>query len=245
MTDILDRIARSKPVITYGQFRPSSVDELFALRLAAKLNEKSAAPHYVELSNEHSPGHLLVAYRRASVSKIGVEPARRFHSELERLNGRNGQIVRTDPLMSIRIERRTIAVAIFRNLHLEHAQARQLSSSSRKAIASAATFVERVIERFPCDSVVFETIRGSQESQRMQIKSVIDALLRSRGALTSSVEKSEVLEALSNPALRSRADVRNVVSAIWPILDEESGAPYIKDAVALGLYVQTECLFNL
>ncbi len=245
MTNILDRIARTPPPLAYGYFRPKSTGDLFALRLASKLGDATAIRHYVELLGQHSEESLLIAFRRVFALGVVSNPARRFHAELARLNGRNGQEPASKRLIAIRIERRAVAVAISQGANLEHAQVRQLSSSSDKAIASAAIFVERILERFPAESVAVEVIPDAKEFQRLQICRAITEVLTSQGATISHVTKQEVFEAFGHPRLKSRKELREVVGTIWPIPGEYGGSPYIQDAVALGLYVQTECLFNL
>lgn len=245
MTNILDRIARSPAPFTHSAFRPQSARELFALRLASKLDDVAAVRHYVELVEQYSEEHLLVAYRRVFVSTPVSSLARRFHVELERLNGRNGHEMASKRLVAVRIERRAVAVAISEGTNLEHAQIRQLSSASDKAISSAAMFVERILERFPAESVAVEVIPDTKEFQRLQIYRAIMEVLTSLGATISHVTKHEVFEAFGYPRLKSRKQLRAVVGTIWPILGDYGGSPYLRDAVALGLYVQTECLFNL
>jgi hypothetical protein len=245
MANILDRFARNPSPPTYSRFLPESTGELFALRLASKLDDVVAVGHYVELVQQHSEESLLIAYRRVYSSGTVSDPARRFHVELARLNGRNGHELMTKWLIAIRIERRAVAVAVSYGTTLEHAQVRQLSSSSDKAIASAAIFIERILERFPAESVAVEVIPDAWEFQRLQIFRAITGVLTSRGATISHVTKQEVFEAFGYPRLKSRKELRAVIGAIWPILGDYGGSLYIQDAVALGLYVQTECLFNL
>jgi len=245
MANILDRFAGSPLPLAYSRFLPQSTGELFALRLASKLNDVIAVRHYVELVEQHSEESLLIAYRRVFASGTVSDPARRFHVELARLNGRNGHESAIKWLIAIRIERRAVAVAVSYGTMLEHAQVRQLSSSSDKAIASAAIFIERILERFPAESVVVEVIPDSQEYQRLQIFRAVTEILTSQGATISHVTKHEVFEAFGHPRLKSRKELRAVIGAIWPILGDYGGSLYIQDAVALGLYVQTECLFNL
>jgi len=245
MTNILDRIARTPSPLTYGYFRPKSTGDLFALRLASKLGDATAARHHIELLGQHSEESLLVAFRRVFSSSTVSDPARRFHVELVRLNGRNGHEPSVKRLIAVRIERRAVAVAVSEGANLEDAQVRQLSSSSDKAIASAAIFVERILERFPAASVAVEVIPDAKEFRRLQIYRAITEVLMSQGATISHVTKQEVFEAFGHPRLKSRKELREVVGTIWPILADYGGSPYIQDAVALGLYVQTECLFNL
>src|SRR5436190_16991964 len=61
MVNILDHVTVKRPL---AWFRPTTVRELFVLRLAQKLGEPAAAEHYAELARRHSDETLLLAYRR-------------------------------------------------------------------------------------------------------------------------------------------------------------------------------------
>src|SRR5260370_37713538 len=113
MTDILDHIARSISSDLFSQFRPTSPQHFFALRLAHQLNDCAAARHYSELSDRYSEAQLLSAYRRTKANAPHGDPARSFHAELERLGTQNGNGVSHPLLAAIRIERRAATCAIF------------------------------------------------------------------------------------------------------------------------------------
>jgi len=243
MTNILDRVAGNTARAPHGHIRPGTALEFFALRLATKLGEPQAADHYVELTEHHPEENLLVAYRRTVASGAHTNLARSFHVELERLNGRNGSGQIRKRLLAVRIERRAVAVAILTGEHIEYVQIRQLSSSSDKAIGSAATFVERTIERFPAESAALEVIPNGHEFQRSQMDRTISKLLSDQSIGILQVSKHDLFEAFGYPPLDSRKELREVISTIWPVLTGGYGAPFIQDAVALGLYVQTERLF--
>src|SRR5712691_5492451 len=102
MHSILDRVAARH---SYGEFRPQTVREFFALRLARKLGDVSATRHYLDLTEQYSEERLLVAYRRARSSANG-DLARAFHTALERLNG-NGANGHSRRLFAIKVERRS------------------------------------------------------------------------------------------------------------------------------------------
>ena len=61
MTDILDRIATGP-----RQFRPRSVTDYFALRLATKLRDVEHLGAYLQLLQHHSVSTLAAAFRYAA-----------------------------------------------------------------------------------------------------------------------------------------------------------------------------------
>ena len=66
-------------------FQPTTAAELFALRLAQKLNDAGAVRHYVSLLESCSEDQLLCAYRRTTRESVNGDLGRRFHLELERI----------------------------------------------------------------------------------------------------------------------------------------------------------------
>src|SRR6266446_5437531 len=101
-------------------FRPKTVADLFALRLAQKLNDAPATIHYAELMNQYSEAELLTAFRRA-VHSGARDLGRCFHVELHHSSGDGGN-GHNFQLASIRVERRAVAVAIFSGEHLSYTQ---------------------------------------------------------------------------------------------------------------------------
>jgi len=242
MKSILDRVARSARA-SYSHFRPATTQDFFALRLATRLGEASSAQHFADLAQSHSEGQLLAAYRRAISSHMDV--GRRFHAELEPLKGRGCQAESRSRLCAIRIERRAIAIAILDGERLQHADIRQLSSSPEKAVDSVARFItRRVIEKIQFPSAALEVIPNGHEKLRTLLYDAVIRALRPKGIGILEISKAELLQAFGYPHLNSRKELQNVMSSIFPILDQEPGGPWTHDAAALGLYVQTERLFN-
>jgi hypothetical protein len=212
--------------------------------LATKLNDAVAARHYATLTEQHSEGRLFLAYQRAVALGRNTPLARSFHGELESLGNRNGIYRPKHRLIAIRIERRTIAIAILNANHLEFTDVRHLSSSADQALGSAASFVTRAVDRFGVKSAALELIPNGREVQRLVLHQVITRALADRAMSITETSKNDLFRAFSRPPLRSRTELRRVMSAIWPVLDHDSGRPFTQDAAALGLYVQTERLFN-
>jgi len=147
-------------------------------------------------------------------------------------------------LAAIKIERRSVAVAVFTNRHLEYTQVRQLSSAADKADASAVGFVSWILATFDVTSAALEQIQDGEEIRRAQLNEVVRTTLRNVGIPMWEAPKQELFEAYGVPPLRTRKELRAVVASIWPILNGRNGDGGILDAVALGLYVQTERLFQ-
>lgn len=236
-TSILDQFVRSS-----GAFRPRSVEEVFALRLARKLEDEPAASHYAHLAGEHSVARLLSAYRHTLRAGHGGDLGRLFHAELERLSGDQPR-PRVSNLLALRIERRCVAAAIFLGDHLDYTDIRHLSSAKDKALGSAVRFVNWLFDNFKIDSAAVETIPSAKEIQRRTLSDLIETTLQDRLLSIYRIPKSAIFEAFGQPRLRSRRELREVTTGIWPILEGTGGKLFIRDAAALGLHIQTERLF--
>ncbi len=223
-------------------FQPNTAGEVFSLRLAQKLGDAQAARHYVSLADSHSEGQIMSAYRRTLRAGGNGDLGRRFHVELERIHS-NGNHNHNSRLIAIRVERRAVAAAIFHGDHLEYTDARQLSSAHDRALVSAVGFINWMLEHFPADSATLEAIPNGHEFQRQILHNAICEALRERMLPIWEVAKRDILEGCGHPPLKSRKDLREVATAIWPILAGTHAKVFIQDAAILGLHVQTERLF--
>lgn len=240
MNNILDHIAASA---RFSEFRPKTLREFFALRLAEKLDDVRAARHYLDLTEEHAEARLLSAYFKARVGCDDTgDLARCFHVELARgneyANGSNGPLLK---LAAIKIERRSVAAAVFNGEHLDYTQVRQLSSSHEKAEASATGFVNWICGNFAIESAALESMPAASAIQRSVLTRSIITELRTSAITVWEVPKPQLLHAYGYPPPKARKELREAVHSIWPILNDDTG---VLDAAALGLYVQTERLFS-
>jgi len=216
---------------------------LFACRLAQKLGEPQTAGHFISLAGNHSEAQLILAYHRAVLAGKDQDLAKRFHDELRRNRPGDSSNNRSANLISVRVERRAVAVAVFRGDYLEYTQARQLSSARDKALISAVGFVNWVLSHFSAESATFEAIPNGNEFHRRTLHDSIVRTLRQRMMPIWEVRKTDLFEGYGYPPLRSRKELREVATSIWPILIGTNATVLIQDAAVLGLYVQVERLF--
>jgi hypothetical protein len=57
------------------------------------------------------------------------------------------------------------------------------------------------------------------------------------------IPKPVLLEGCGHPALKTRAEHREIATKVWPVLAGTHAKVFIQDAAVLGLHVQTERLF--
>jgi hypothetical protein len=237
MNSLLDRFA---PVTAV--FRPGTAAEMFALRLAQKLGDASAVRHYASLTDSYAEFPMLCAYRRTLRQGVNGSRGRQFLTELRRV-GPSDHTNGCTKLISIRVERRTIAAAILYGSHIEYTDARQLSSSRDKACQSAVGFVCWLLNRFPVESAALEAIPHGYEFQRRVLHDSVCEVLRDRILPLWEIPKPVLLAGCGHPPLKSRAELRRIATSVWPILAGTHAKVFIQDAAVLGLHVQTERLF--
>jgi len=67
--------------------------------------------------------------------------------------------------------------------------------------------------------------------------------LRNRLLPIWEIPRVALLDGCGHPALKSRAQLREIATSIWPILAGTHAKSFIQDAAILGLHAQTERLF--
>lgn len=238
MKSILDHfLHRQQP------FRPKSIAEVLALRVSQGIHDEAAAAHYASLVAEHSPERLLGAYRRVLKGGSSSDLASRFHKELQHETCRVSlhDDVR---LIAVKVERRSVAAAVFIGLHLEHTDIRHLSSQPKRAESSAVDFIQRIVSTFHVESAAIESVPTTKKIRRAALSTaIIESCLLSRELSLWPFLKTQLLRGFGYPALRSRKELREVILSMWPVLNDTPNLDQALDAVALGALVQVERLF--
>jgi len=246
MTTILDRVAISNRArTTYTRFESETPHDVFALALARKLEDTAAAGHYARLCQKHTTDQLLHAFHKSMKAQDAEPRYRRFHSCLGTVKSNGGSNGRPR-LAAIRVERRAVAIVIMHADNPEWLRVRQLSSVHDRAMTSAAYFISKTMDSFPITSAAMETIPDGygHEYHRGQLSELVVSLLRDRAVSITQLRKQEVFEAFGYPPKRSRKEVRGLIERIYPFESFSGyGGPLLKDALALGLHIQTERLF--
>jgi hypothetical protein len=145
-------------------------------------------------------------------------------------------------LVALKVDRRSVAAAVFSGRHLDYVQERQLATHPAKAEASTLGFVNWIVATFEIESVALEKVHAGTEIRRGQLAGAIRDTLRQSGISIWEFSKQDLFAAFGVPPLKSRRELREVTLAVWPILDGGSEKMGILDAAALGLFVQTERL---
>jgi hypothetical protein len=143
-------------------------------------------------------------------------------------------------LLAIKVERRSVAAAVFVDLHLDYTQVRQLSSSRTKAESSALGFVHWLARTFDVTTVAIEAQAQDAVIRRAGLTRTIVESVRSNGMSVWESTKQQLFEAFALPPVKTRKQLREIVSSFWPILEDDKLAAAVMDAAALGLYAQAQ-----
>jgi hypothetical protein len=148
--------------------------------------------------------------------------------------------------MAIKVERRSVAVAVFVGNRLDYHDVRHLSSQPGKAESSALGFLQWVINNCTVQSVALERMSNGNEIRRAVLNLSILNMLRSEGIPIWEVNKRELFEAYGYPALITREELRRTAhSVLWHMFNTDKPDCQEIDAAAVGLHVITERSFLL
>lgn len=146
-------------------------------------------------------------------------------------------------VLSIRIERRRIAVAVFSGVRLEYHQVRELSSDPERAKLTSRRFTDWLVDVFQPALGVIEAADGTEGARRSELTHVVAGTLMLRRVPRVRITTHELLSSFAVPALRTKKTLRAVAATLWPELPARHVHPAAYDAAALGLHVQMKELF--
>jgi len=158
-------------------FRPKSMNELLALRIAQKLADTGAVEHYIRLLADYSIEQILAAYKRAAKSGDARVSAL-FHRELQTGNGRPAYSDEIR-LIAIKVERRSIGAAVYDGNHLVYTDVRHLSSSPERAQSSSVGFVNWILANHEIQSAAIEVTPNGKNLRRTILTKTIHQCLLS------------------------------------------------------------------
>jgi hypothetical protein len=147
-------------------------------------------------------------------------------------------------LAAIKVSRRTVAIAIFKGQSLHYAEIRHLSSRPDMAVASAVSYLVWTLGQFYIQVAALEEAVTSEEARSAEIIDALVAELRRQTLPFRLVSKQTVFESFAVEPLKTRKELREVITTFWPQLGTRDFDPSILDAAAVGLYAQVESLLS-
>lgn len=143
-------------------------------------------------------------------------------------------------ILSLRVSRRAMGAVILKNDGLTLSDGRHLPSTPSRAVVAATTFLERLLESSRLTGVVVDSPARGGSSTTDSVLDHVGKVLASKGLAPLVVGKADVLAAYGVAALRTRGEVRTIVSGYWPELSTITGKvqPYAVDAAAAALLAE-------
>lgn len=148
-------------------------------------------------------------------------------------------------ILSLRLNRRAIGAVVLTGEALTMTDGRHLTSARERAVSAAIRYVNRLLDQAGPAAVVVDAPAPKEGSTTRQLLEGITGVLASRGVVPLLITKADILAAYGLSPVRTRSQVREIVSGFWPELSRIAGQvkPYAADAAAAALYA--ECRMNL
>jgi hypothetical protein len=148
-------------------------------------------------------------------------------------------------LSALSLERRSAALAFFKDMQLEDILIRQLSSDPAKAISSVTEFLNRALERNRIKFVALLQPKSESGERVNELYKMALSAIREAAIPFVEVSEQELFDSYGHPPLRKRQHLRKAGRNIWPALNDIYATRSAVDAAVLGLHVQVEHLFNI
>ena len=147
----------------------------------------------------------------------------------------------TRHLLSLRLNRRAVGAVVLTDEALTMTDGRHLPSARERAVPAAIRYIDRVLAQSRAGSVVVDAPAPVEGTTTKLLLDGIVSLLSSRGVTPLLITKPDILAAYGLSSVRTRHEVREIVSGFWPELARMPGRvkPYAADAAAAALYAET------
>lgn len=143
-------------------------------------------------------------------------------------------------ILSVRVARRALGVAVLHEGQFEVIDGRHLSSNRTLAEQTATNYLERFLHTQETRGVVLLAPDERHASPTSMLR-VVQTLLVRAGVSLRVVHCNEMFRAFGHPPLKNRGELQQIASGLLPELAHFKGAvrPYVIEAAALALYSET------
>jgi hypothetical protein len=141
----------------------------------------------------------------------------------------------------LRLNRRAIGAVVLNDEELTFLDGRHLTSNRARAVVAADRYVRRLFALTRATDVVVD----APAEPASTTAELVDAVFRAAEAVgirAQTVGTTDILQSFGAPTIRTRGQLRKIVSEFWPQLAALTGKvkPYVLDAAAVTLYAQAE-----
>lgn len=149
----------------------------------------------------------------------------------------------TDVQLSISLQRRWIALAVFSDLQLRRMEVRHLPSDGARASTTVHRLIDDVLEITNATRAALEVLPEAS-ARRADLARLAESLFVDRGIRVTRTNPRLLLNAFSIPSCRTRKALQGLVANWWPALLPRFRTTTVLDAAALGLFSQLQSYFD-
>jgi hypothetical protein len=150
----------------------------------------------------------------------------------------------TQTVAAISIQRRTVAVAVFRELHLEGVVVRHIPSDTTRAENTIVGFAHEMCSHYKISAVAIET--NERATARLERSyACARKAFEDESVSLHEVPLRELMESYAYRPLKLRQQLRRIARKIWPVLENKRYGITSLDAALVGLCAQTKRLLNI
>lgn len=141
------------------------------------------------------------------------------------------------PTLSIAISEKNLGLAVFQEQQLTFLEAHSLAGVPKPAEASAG-FIFRAMDSFNPDTAVLQCSPEEPEN----IRAAILEALHTANCPVQEISEQQVLASFGDPPIESKEELRYLMRVLFPQLPVTRLVFSCLDAVATGLYFETQRL---
>lgn len=150
----------------------------------------------------------------------------------------------SETVAAINIRRRTVALAVFRELHLEGVIVRHIPNDLSRAENTILGFAHEMCSHYRIAGVAIETSERTTARLRRSYACARKAFEEESVSL-HEIPVCELMESYAYRPPTRRQQLRRIARKIWPVLDNKRHGIAALDAALIGLYIQTKHLLNI
>ena len=147
----------------------------------------------------------------------------------------------TDIILTLRLSRRAIGVAVLKAGELTLLDGRYLNQRPERTIPAALRYVEKLFRVTHATCVIVDAPgHNSPQSVTAALFEAIQRICQERGVPIAVVDRHDVLSAFTVRSVVDRREARELARILWPDLRVVTSKvePYVADATAAAMYAE-------
>ena len=218
-------------------YRPASIEEVIALRLARLEDDADRAPHFAQLLARQPVSRSMAAI--AAIRAVDMPTRAVRDLELIDALARPIALVRppTRTVAGLALEGSYLGVANMRDGVLLRAEKCEVADLNG-GLDPVAALLDRLVDPRAGSVIALEEWSEQRSTPlRIRVLAVLAELAESRGILIERLAREDVLQTYGDPALPRRR-LRDLSAQLWPSIQPRAANGVVLDAAALAFAVE-------